>query len=99
MNSNLQKRLAALRAAVGAGSIVTLHMPDGSLHQIRGDNKHYFKLAALLDSEAEIPFDSELAWIRDAVRIDEPDHLYELLAALLSGPNLEGQEAECEPIR
>jgi hypothetical protein len=89
MKASNEKRLAALNSAVGGGEAVILHMADGTVHQIRGDSKHFLKLAAQIDTGNPL---GELAWIRDAARIVEPAHQFELLQALLQGPNREGEE-------
>jgi hypothetical protein len=96
MIANLQKRLTALRAAVGGGSPIVLHLPDGSTHNIVGTMRHYHKLCALMDGETESPLSCELDWLRSAIKIDESAHLYELLAAILRGPNTE-DETEVTP--
>jgi hypothetical protein len=94
MTGNLERRLALLKARIGAEA-VTLHMADGSVREIRGTPRHYFELCALLGTEGDGPLYSELTWIRDAVEIDEGGrHIYELLTALASGPNTEGTEGE-----
>ena len=92
MIAGLRRRIGQLEQRIG-GESITVHLPDGSVRPIRGDNKHYFRLAGLLDNEAESPLDCELTWIRDAVRIDEPDHVFELLAAILRGP-IEDEDGE-----
>jgi hypothetical protein len=97
MNANLQRRLSALRAVVGGGSPIVLHLPDGSTRNIVGTMRHYRKLCALMDGETESPLDSELDWLRSAIKIDEQGrHVFELLAAILRGPNTE-DETEVTP--
>jgi hypothetical protein len=66
-------------------------MVDGTVHQIAGTGKHFLKLAAQIDTENPL---GELAWIRDAACISEEVHFFELLQALLQGPNLDGETEE-----
>lgn len=70
MNIGLEKRLALLKARIGGNPII-LHLPDGTTRQISGSSRHFLKLAALLDGDTESPLDSEVDWLRSAIRIDE----------------------------
>ena len=68
---------------------VVLHMEDGSTRTIRGSGRHFQQLCAAFASDTpEHPLAAELHSIRDAVVIDEGAHIFELLQALLQGPNL-----------
>ncbi|MFY9855047.1 MAG: hypothetical protein WAK26_14345 [Terracidiphilus sp.] len=99
MNANLERRLAALKAQI-SGNPVVLLMADGSERTIRGDNKNYFRLAALLDGEPESYIDDpDLNALRDAVHIEETGGMFQLLAAIASGPNSDGEEPGCVTIR
>lgn len=96
MNSNtVRRRIEMLEGRIG-GEAVTLVMGDGSQRQISSTLKHFCKLrdAGLLDDEASPNLASEVAWLRGAIKIEEPGDggLFHLLQTLLLTPNTEGQE-------
>jgi hypothetical protein len=101
--SSFEKRIATVEGRTRTNPVV-LHLADGSTRTIRGDVKHYFALwnAGSAQCSAELagepipasPLDKEIAWIKSAVTINEPAHRFELMRALLVGPNLEGESEE-----
>jgi hypothetical protein len=93
MIEHLRRRVELLERRVGGAVILT--MADGTTRQLPGASKYYHRLCALLDSDAEC---AELTWVKTAAHIDEPGHVYELLRALLQGPN-ETEASECVPMR
>jgi hypothetical protein len=90
MSRYLRQRISQLEQRICANPIV-LYMADGTVRRIAGTTRHYFKLVAAFTSKEESPLDLELEWIKCAVRIVEPAHLFELLHALLQGPAEGGQ--------
>lgn len=89
-NSNLERRISKLEQRTG-GECVSLTMVDGTVHEIGGLGKHFLKLAAQIDTENPR---GELAWIRDAIHVEEiGGGMFHLLAAMLQGP-IEDEDGE-----
>ena len=92
MKANIAARLTALEAKSKETDRVTLHMADGTVHTISGSIKHWrdlFQAQSERDHAKQHgeplqpnPLYHELDWLRDAVRIDEYAHMFELLHAL-----------------
>lgn len=88
MIAGLRRRIGQLEERIG-GSPATLHFADGSTRVLHGDVRRYFGLLADgIDGDR-----AELAdAIRNAISVDEPDHIVELLQAILQGPNESTEE-------
>lgn len=93
MNKYLRERLARIEARVKADPVV-LTMPNGTQHHIRGTSRHFFKLfryIGMLKSETIPPaerdgnLDREVAWLRSAVEIKDPDGMGVLFSGMLAG--------------
>jgi hypothetical protein len=105
VRSDLKKRINALELALGKDPIV-VHLPNGTQRTISPKVEHYFELyeACMVRGRARFkgqpipknPLDSELDAVRDAIRIDEPARLYDMLSALLRSPGKSTADSKCE---
>lgn len=93
MNKYLRERLARIEARVLRGPVV-LTMPNGTQRNIRGTQRHFFKLfryIGMLKSEAVPPagrdsdLDREVSWLRCAAEIKDPDGMGVLFSGVLAG--------------
>lgn len=87
MISGLRRRIEMLEQRIGAEPVV-LTMSDGTVRQIRGDGRHYLRLAALLGTDTESPLSCELRWLQDAETVSgETAEMFTLLSVLAKGAN------------
>jgi hypothetical protein len=102
------KRIQRLAAKFGE-DLVTLRMVDGSVHEIVGTIPHFIELMDVLakrdvaksrgESQPKSRFDSEIDWLRDAVEFEEEHFLFELLGAIIAGPDVEVSNEPTEAIQ
>ena len=89
MNTNLEKRIAALEERTSIAPIVVI-LRDGTQRSICASGKHFLKLASHLGSDAveSHPLSAELSWLRDALTIEgDASEAFNLLSVLCQGAN------------